>query len=76
MEMDHDKSSSSSSSNFSSEGEDDVAAMTKGPGRKITSKIIKRVNTQRFLDLGVPGGYEKFNYEDAIRHNMAQLQLE
>jgi len=34
-------------------------------------KVIKRVNTQRFLDLGIPGGYEKFNYEDAIRQGMA-----
>ena len=34
------------------------------------------MNTQRFLDLGVPGGYEKFNYEDAIKQGMIQLQLE
>ena len=28
------------------------------------------------MDLGVPGGYEKFNYEDAIRRGAIALQLE
>lgn len=66
--------SSSSNLSSSSDSEDDINQLV-GPGvqRKITSKIIRRVNTQRFLDLGVPGGYEKFNYEDAIKRGMQQL---
>ena len=65
------KSDSSSSSDDSKQNENELVAK-KG---KITNKIIKRVNTQRFLDLGVPGGYERFNYEDAIRQGMLQMQL-
>ena len=49
----------------SDEDSSEVSGVARGNPR-LTSKIIKRVNTQRFLDLGVPGGYEKFNYADAI----------
>lgn len=76
VKVEGDPTSSNETSNYSSD-EDDMDDLTRpGPSRKITSKIIRRVNTQRFLDLGVPGGYEKFNYEDAIRRGMVSLQME
>ena len=43
--------------------------------REQRQKIIKRVNSKRYLELGVPGFYEKFNYEDAIKKGLIEMQL-
>ena len=38
--------------------------------------LMKRVSTQRFLDLGVPGGYEQYNYKEAYKVGQQVLALE
>ena len=35
----------------------------------MTNKVMRRVFIQRYIDLGVPGGYDKCNFESAIRAN-------
>lgn len=38
--------------------------------------IIAKIKTQRFLDLGVPGGYEQFNYAEAYRTHAKMKEME
>lgn len=34
----------------------------------MNAKVIKKVVAQKFVDLGVPGAYDKFNFKEAIKH--------
>ena len=40
--------------------------------------LMQRIQTSRFLDLGIPGGYEQYNYKDAriVAAKYAQIQKE
>ena len=40
--------------------------------------LMQRIQTQRFLNLGIPGGYEQYNYKDArmISQKYVEIQKE
>ena len=44
--------------------------------RKASDNLLGQVRDDESAGPGVPGGYEKFNYEDAIRRGAIAQQLE